>query len=914
MRFPWWRRRRDEELEAEIEAHLRMAVGDRMERGETLEHAEAAATREFGNVLQVKEVTRDMWGWTRLEQLLQDVRYALRQMRRSPGFTIVAVLILALGIGANGAIFTLVNSILLSSLPVRDPARLVMFRWSGKNTSNMSFSRSSNNGNTTNVFSSSAYAALRSRTRTMSDVFALSPFGRVNAVVRGQAMLAGGLLVSGNYFSGLGVTAVLGRPIAESDDRPDAPPVAVLSYQFWQKAFAGDRTVIGRTITLNGVPFTVAGVTPREFYGVSAAGYMMMPSVDITVPLSMQEQVERLTAPKSEHGGWYYAQPDVFWLQVMGRLKPAVSAAQTQADATAVLRQVFAEDGFSSLSPPIEPSAMVLPGGQGTDWLRKTNQEPLRILMWVVALVLLIACANLAGLLLARAAARGHEMGVRLALGAARGRLVRQLLTESLILSLSGGAAGVAIAYWGTQTLVKMASVTRPIGMDVHPDAVVLLFCAGLSIVTGLLFGLTPALFASRASAASLQPAAVVGAPAAGWKGCGRWLGRSLVVLQVALTLSLLTGAGLFLRTLVNLKTLDLGFRPDNVMFFALDPKLAGYKQDQLFDFYSRVQDRLESVPGVSSASMSTQALMTDMVSNNSIRVQGPTPWTGRASVDINDVGSRFFETMGIALVLGRDFSPRDNGTAPRVAVINETAARRYFGEAPPLGRRFRWRSRPEGGEMEVVGVVKDAKYARVRSEIHATVYVPYTQYDSPWPLGRMYFEVRTRRDPAAMFAPVRSAVAEVDSNVPLSGMRTQTAQIDEALGQEHFFARLCTFFGALALVLATIGLYGLLAYNVARRTREIGLRVALGAQRGGIAWLVLRETVALAAAGALLGVPIVLAAARLVASFLFGVEPRDPATIAVAAALLLLVAFVAGCLPARRAIQIQPMTALRSE
>jgi len=914
----------ERELDKELHFHLERQIEADIAAGASPEDARCRALRSFGGVEQIKEECRDARAVTVIDTFVQDTRYGLRMLRGNPGFTAVAVLSLALGIGANTAIFSLVDAVMLKSLPVSAPEQLVILNWSAvKYPKRIDCLRSRNWKDrqtglwNSNVFSWLAFDEFRGQNQSLSDIFAFAPLGKVNVSVNGQASLAGGLLVSGTYFSCLGVHMILGRPINEADDKPNAEPVAMISYRFWERAFGRDPSIVGKAVRLNGVPFTIVGVTPRQFFGVSAAGWVAMPAVDVSVPLMMQEQVERLSPMgKPGRGKSWFAAPDQWWLQIMGRLKPGISKREARADLDRIYHQTLAEAGMSAERQGDLPGIELRPGGKGLDFLRLQYSDRLSILMAIVGLVLLVACVNLAALLLAQAMARQKEITVRIALGASRSRLIRQLLTESLLLAVTGGTLGLLCASWGVRILLAAWSRGwNPIQLEIRPDARVLFFTTAVSLLTGLLFGLVPAV---RATHVDLSPGLKEN-PAVRWatrrSGAARFgLGKSLIVCQVALSLLLLVGAGLFVRTLQNLKGVDLGFNPERVLLFGLDPTLSGYRDVRLSDLYAQVLNRLESIPGVLSASMSAQTLISDFDSSDKISIDGTTPQPGqRMNVAINHVGPRFFETMDIPLLLGRGLGMQDAASVPKVAVINETAARRYFGSGSPLGKTFRWQSRSDW-QIEVIGVVKDAKYARLKDEIPPTVYVPYLQNHFSWGLGRMYFEVRTAADAVGTITAVRAAVREIDKDLPLIDVKAQVEQIDQSLSQERLFAKLSGFFGALALILACIGLYGIMAYSVTRRVNEIGIRMALGAQRNHVLWLVLRETILLVAVGIAGGIPAALATTRLISSMLFGLKPTDTATIIGATLLMAAVALFAGYLPARRASRVDPIVALRYE
>jgi predicted permease len=727
----------------------------------------------------------------------------------------------------------------------------------------------------------------------------------VTVNIDGQPSLAGGEMVSGNYFSGLGVPAILGRTLNEEDERL-ARRVTVLSYGYWTRKFGRSSAVIGKSIVLGGQPYGIVGVTPPEFFGVEPGR-----APDFWVPLAEEPGLTPWGVQPSE-GQSFFADKQWWWLMIMGRLKPGVSQEQARAAVDVWLRQTLTGDVGLSEADAQAFVTKLEPASQGVDNLRGQFSQPLLILLGFVGLVLLIACANVAALLLARAQGRGREIAVRLALGASRARLVRQLLTESLMLAVAGGLCGTAIAGWGARVLLLLMSGGALLPVEVRINLTVVGFAAAVSLLTGILFGLAPALGSTRWS---LIPA-LKESPASASRGSRgpRWrLGKSLVVAQVALSLLLLAGAGLFVRTLMNLEHENLGFDPHGLLLFGVNPKQSGYEGPRLISLYDRLLQRIRTVPGVRAASLSAYALMSGWCNTSSIAVEG-----GHAKPDANPtvfwnlVGPDFLNTMRIRLLLGRGIGARDTSTSPRVVVVNQSLAREFFGGVDPLGRSFTFGSTFNPNDAwEIVGVVEDAKYTNMRGKAPSTAYVPFSQAGE---LGAMHFEVRAEGDPTLLISSLRRAVSEVDSNLALSQVKTQSQQIDEALVQETLFARLASFFGLLALALAAIGLYGTLTYTVGRRTNEIGIRMAMGARRTQILKMVLDEAFTLVLLGVLLGLPLTLTAARLLASRLYGLKASDPFTFAAATGVLLAVASLAAYLPGRRASKVDPIVALRYE
>ncbi len=849
-----------------------------------------------------------------MQTLLQDLRYGFRMLAKNPGFTAVVVLSLALGIGANTAIFSLIDAVMLKMLPVKNPKQLVLLNWVSKRWPE--FIRAYSGGGCPDVpkvtlgcsFSYPAFEQIRSQNKVFSDVFAFTSAGRLNFSVNGQAGLAEGDLVSGTYFAALGLNPILGRPITASDDKRGAKPVVVISFGYWQRRFGSDPSAIGKTAILHRVPFTIIGVAPPEYFGLQP-GWPR----DFWFPLAAQPQIE---PPANQEEKSRFSRGDYWWLKVMGRVKPGVNPEQANADLDVIFRQTLTAGPTPSPKPENLPRMYLTSGSKGLETLREMFSEPLLILMGIVGLVLLIACANVANLLLARAAARQREMAVRLALGAARRRLVRQLLTESVLLALLGGAAGLLVAVWGSHLLIGMMYAGgEQISLNIHLNLRVLVFTALVSMLTGILFGmapafqsthvnLTPALKASAGSLGTVQPTSRLRVG----------LGKVLVVAQVAISLLLLIGAGLFVRTLVKLETLDIGFDRRNILLFWVHPSESGFQGVRLASFYNQILARVGSLPGVLSATTSNMALVSGSYSMSDLSIKGyaPQPKEEMSAYTLH-VGPNFFETMSIPLVLGRTIRAQDAETSSNVAVVNESFARHYFPKQDPIGRRFRWRDGKKGPDIEIVGVVRDAAYADLRKQHEPIVYVPLSlEAADAW--GEMVFEVRTAADPKAMIPILRRVVDETDPNIPLFGVKTQSEQIDEILSQEWLFARLSSFFGALALLLACVGLYGVMSYAVLRRTNEIGIRIVLGAEREQVLWMVLRESLLLIAVGIAIGLPIALAATRFISSQLYGLKATDPSTIAAATMVLAAVAAFAGYIPARRATKVDPMVALRYE
>jgi predicted permease len=831
---------------------------------------------------------------------------------QAKGWTAVVLVSLALGIGANTALFSAINGLLLKKLPVHDPDALIRLRYAGPNQVRSDIqiygytAPDARGRQIESSFSYPMYLQLRADNRTMSDLFACAPFGLVNVVVNGEGAIASGFVASGNYYQTLGVTARLGRTIMPDDDRPTAAPVAVISHKYWMSRFGGSPNVVGTPANVNNIPVTIVGVLPPELSGVEQA---VGDAPDVSVPLALEPQFNAgLNAPPSR-----LPQPNFWWLEVMGRLKPGATAAQVRGNLAGVF-EATARMGFDSYlaSLPQEersrssvqdhtqvPELLVDSGSRGIYDVNTTDLRAVTVLTAVVALVLLIVCANVANLLLSRATGRQKELSVRLALGATRARLIRQLLTESVLLAAIGGSLGIVVGRWGQQLLPGAPGQASPL------DWRVLGFVIAVTTVTGIIFGIAPALRATRAevSGALKENSRSVSASRS-------VLGRSLVVAQVAISLVLLVGAGLFLRTLQNLRHADVGFNPRNVLLFRVNPVLNRYDSRKASLLYDQIGERLRAVAGVRSVSWSNNSLMSGRRSSTGMFVQGRTYARGQRDVIFGvGVSPTFFETMKIPLVAGRGFTPRDDQSAPRVAVINEAAARKYFPNESPIGRRI-GSTVEASGSQEIVGVLRDAKYSGVRDPAVPTKYTPFAQGFQ----GAATFEIRTAGDPVSTVGAARDAVRQVDQTLPLMNMMTQLEEVEGRFLQEKLFAQAYTLFGGLALLVASIGLFGVMSYSVARRTNEIGIRMTLGARAQDVMGLVMRESMILVAAGVAIGLGGAIAASRLVASLLYGLTPTDPMAMAGAMTVMILVSALAGYLPARRASRVDPMVALRCE
>jgi predicted permease len=848
--------------------------------------------------------------------MLKDLQLAARMLLNAKGWTVVVVLSLALGIGANTAIFSAISGMLLTKIPVRDPDSLVRFRHAGRNdmstsSSDYGVTRKTPEGlNARTTFSYPMFRQFVADNKTMTDLFACAPASRLVVSIAGQAELASGFLSTGNYYQMLGVNARLGRVIVPDDDRPDAPPVAVISSKYWHTRFGSDPNVVGKTIRLNNVITTIVGVLEPDFTGVQNTTDELL---DVSFPLSLFPQIDPSVGPTANR----LQQPTYWWLQVMGRLKPGATPEQVKGNLEAVFQNTAraglaqyikglseTDRGASGNQNRTEvPKLLVEPGNRGIYDVSPVAVRSAMILSVVVVLVLLLVCANVANLLLSRAASRQKEISVRLSLGATRGRLIRQLLTESLLLASLGGALGLMVGYWGRQLLPGAG--TQPHVMDWK----LLAFGALVTMLTGLLFGIAPAL---RGTGVNVNSA--LKETSRGVVGSRSRLAKVLLVAQVAISLVLLVGAGLFLKTLGNLRRVDVGFNPQNLVLFRVNPGLNRYDEKKMALLYRDMLERLAAVPGVRGAAMSQPALLSGSVNSTSFYQQGKTYPPGRPqndSLNINRlvISTNFFDVMGIPIVLGRALTERDDASAPKVAVINEAAARKFFPNENPIGRRFG--SSPEtSGTLEIVGVLRDAKYDSVRDPAPATMYVPYAQTR----LTNAVFELRTAAAPSTVMGPVRDTIRQIDPNLPVTDVSTQIENVEKRFAQEKLFAQACTLFGALALVVAAVGLFGLMSYNVSRRTNEIGIRMALGAQRQDVLRLVMGESMLLVAGGIIAGLVVALASSRLVKAQLFELQPNDPIAIVTALGVMIAVAAFAGYLPARRASKVDPMIALHYE
>lgn len=909
------RRDRERELREELQFHLEEDAEQRQAEGASTEEARRAAWRELGNVSLVKEDTRSAWGWTMVEQLGQDLRYAFRTMAGNRLFTFLAVLSLALGIGANTAIYSFMDSILLRSLPVSDPESLVVLNWQAKPAKSGTFVMHSMSGSTFNdpksgttsgIFPFPAFELFEKDDTVFSSVFAYHPARQLTVSVKGLADLASGEYVSGDFFRGLAVAPAAGRPIIADDDRAGAPAVAMVSYAYSEKRFGGPANAAGQSILINNVPFVVAGVTAPGFFGVDPGA-----TPDLYLPMHSDMAVDganQFSAP-----GESYLDQHYYWIEVMGRLRPGVTLAQAEAALAPQFHHWV--EATAGTEPEREnlPRLRLRPGAAGLDSLRRQYSKPLYVLMTLVALILAIACANVANLLLARAAARRREIALRLSVGAGRFRVIRQLLTESVLLASLGGALGIFVAIWGIRFLTVLlgngrANFTLHAELNWH----VLSVAIALSLLTGVLFGLAPAIQSTRVDVVTAMKemrAGQLGGRHSVWRFN---LSHALVVGQIALSLLMLVAAGLFVRTLSNLQSIELGFNRENVLLFELNARQAGHQGPEIASFYAGLLEKFQAIPGVRGASLSNRALA-EAGWSLGMKIPGGTV---SPSSRMLAIGPGFFKTMQIPLLAGREFDERDRpGSAP-VAVISDLFAKTNFGDRDPLGQHISIESKVNGQtasrDMEVVGIAKNAWYGPLKRKAPPVLYIAYNQGFPEQ--AQMTYELRTAGNPLRFVSAVREIVHEADARVPLANVKTQAAEIDQTINQEIVFAELCGGFAILALAIACVGLYGTVSYNVAKRTGEIGIRMALGARRGNVVGMILRQVLTLAILGLAIGVPIAFGASKLVASFLFGMKANDPLAMSAAVVILFGAAILAGYAPARRASRIDPMVALRHE
>ena len=903
------RGRLDDELRDEIGLHMDLRRQALIHEGMDAREAEIEARRLFGNAMAIREETRDMWGFPSIDTLTQDVRYGARLLRRSPTVTAASVASLAIGIAFSAGVFSLADAILLQSLPVRAPGELLVFQWRSGPTSPFSSLSGTSWGDDRNErstsFSLEMLRQARAQTQEVLDVFGFADLDRVNLSVDGFAELGEATAVSGNYFSVLGLQPVHGRFLRDSDDRPEAPPAAVISDTLWRRRFAASPDVVGRTLIVNAAPFSVVGVAPASFRGTGQVGT----DPDVYVPIAYKGQIFPDRGNPTDTNNW--------WVLIMGRLKPGFDPESARARLDLILKQTV-RSARPDLGNQDLPDVEALSGARGQAQVRDRMRDPLKMMSIVVVLVLLVGCANVANLLLARGRARVRELSVRIALGAPRRRIVRQLLTEGMILAAFGSALGLLAAEWIAGALLPALNVgPEPFIITTGLNLRLVGFVAALASVCVVLFALIPALRSTDASLVQGLHEAGRGT-AAGHRRRG--LSGALVISQITLSMVLVATALLLGRSFRLLHQVDLGFDPSRVLTFKLDPALNAYKPERIVDIYDSILERLRAAPGVKAATVSNQTLISNSAN---IIVAARTDEPVLDPRDANRpaftaahlawrlaIGSHFFETMGIGIERGRAIDDHDNRGGPAVAVINRALARQLFNTDDVVGKRFRTEARSGPPSYEIVGVSTDAVYSSLRDAKKPTMYVAYRQHGT----GAMTFEVRTSGDPEAFVSTAREIIRTVDANLPMFRVRTQEQQIAASLSRERLFATLATWLGAVALVLSAIGLYALLAYMVTLRAGEIGIRMALGADRGSVRWMVVRQSLLIAVCGVGCGIAASAAGTDLLRALLFQVEPRDISTLALSAVIILLVTAIAGYIPAQRASRVDPLTALRTE
>ncbi|HKD14496.1 MAG TPA: ABC transporter permease [Candidatus Angelobacter sp.] len=894
------RRRLDQDLEDELAFHVAMREAKNQTEGSNLNDAHSAARRQLGNVARLKEACRELWTFATLESFLQDLRYGVRMLRKSPGFTIVAILTLALGIGANTALFSLTYQVLLQRLPVQHPEELVILHCPGYHPGH----NSSDSEGEEASFSYPLYKELRDRNTVFSGLVARYA---ISLSVAGERFSerSSGELVSGNYFETLGVRPALGRLLTMQDETvPGADTVAVLSYGYWTRRFANNPEILNKQLTVNGAALTVVGVAQEGFSGVQIGE-----TTDIFIPVTMKIQIMPGANDLSNHKDW--------WLKVLGRLKPGLKQDQAQSALQGPFHSILEGEipllnfNQKQIARYLQNKLIVEPGSHGRPILQNGAREPLLFLIAMVGLILVIGCANLASLLIAKGEARQQEIAVRLSLGAGRTRLLRQLLTESLLLAVAGALAGILVAELGLRTVI--VTVARGIGasgIQPHLDWRVLLFAAAVSVLTGLLFGLAPALRILRSA-----PRGALNEPARGSSAniANVRLRKWLMVFQVAMTVVLLAVAGLFTMSLIRLQQEDLGLRPDHLIQFSIAPGLSRYSPAQTIALADRLRTSIAALPGVRSVSAANIPIFSDSDRSSNVTPEGYAAREDEdTSVDRNYVGPSYFSTMGIGLLRGREFNEADTASSRKVAIVSERMAQRFFAGRDAVGMHFAFGAGNSAHpDMEIVGVVAQSKHTNVRTKPQLFAYLPYAQDTE---LNELTFYVRSTQDPSAVTSMVTKTVAGFDSGLPVYHLRLLVDQINETVFSDQLMASLSVCLGLLAAFLAAIGLYGVMAYVVARRTREIGVRIALGATRGNVSWLILREVVQMAAIGLLIGLGLSCITGRMVQSLLFGVSANNPLVLILTAAVLIAVALLGGSLPARKAASVDPMVALRYE
>jgi putative ABC transport system permease protein len=882
------------ELDEELRFHFENQVSKFIRSGMTPEEARRRARLEFGGMEQVKEEHREARGVNLIETLFLDIRYGFRILGRTPVITSVAILSLALGIGANTAIFSLIDTVMLRMLPVNKPEELMQVRMRDQRST-------SEEANPT--FTNPLWEQLRNRQDVFSGAFAWST-SRFNLARGGAVSYANGIFASGEFFSTLGIRPAAGRLIVASDDQRGCAAVTVLSYGFWQDHFGGAQTAVGSTLSLDNHSFEIVGVSAPGFYGLDVGS-----KFDVAIPVCAAALFDGKRS-RLDHRSWW-------WLMIIGRPKPGISGDQVKARLEVLSPQVSAAALPQNWKPTdqqdfLKRTFVTTPAATGTSEMRRKFKQPLSILMAIVGLVLLIACANIASLMLARAAARQKEIAVRKALGASRTRLIRQLLTECVLLSSAGAVLGILFAEWGNALLVRYLSTARNrVFLDLSLDWRILSFTAAVAIFTGFLFGIVPAFRSTRVSLTSAMKGSQT---AEGERRTKFRPGKWIVASQVALSLVLLVAAGLFLRSLVKLATLDIGFDRNNVLIVRADLNVAKVPEEQQPVMLEQIERQLQTLPGVISVGRSVLTPISNFMWNDILQVDSPDAPTGENAIAFfNFISPGYFQTMRTPLLAGRNFNERDTKSSPHVAIVNETLVRKFFPKADAVGKYFR--VEPEPGQtaplIQIVGITKDAKYQSLREDTSATAFFPLAQITEHTDFNSI--ELRTATRPSVLVPAIQEAISGLNKDIPLE-FHTLAEQVDDSLVQERLLATLSIFFGGLALLLAMIGLYGALSYLVTLRRAEFGIRLALGALPGSILSLVMRDVAVVVVGGLAGGALLSFLAFRLLQKLLFGLSPHDPLTIGTAIGLLAAVALLAGYLPARRAMRVDPMVALRYE
>jgi len=903
MRAIFHRNRLEAEMETELAHHLEQLTADLIRAGHSPLEAKRRARIALGTATVHKEGMRASLGLRWWDEFGADLRYGIRILRKSPGFTAIAGISLALAIGANTTIFSVAKSLLYDRLNVPHADELRLLRWNAVAHSavhNVSgdFNPVPGGGSTSSVFTYPIYQQLRANNRVMQDLFAFKE-DSMNATINGNAQRVDVAMISGNFYAGLGTRPQLGRAILPADDaKPGAGSVAVISDGVWEREFGRSPSVLGQTITVNRSLLTIVGVNPRGFTGAKN----VQSSPDIFAPISMQPLID----PRGKNGSML-ENTGLWWVNVAGRIKPGVPSEQAQAaldvELAAAIHGTMTVKADESI-----PHLELADGSRGLNFAGRMFKKPVYVLMTLTGFVLLLACANIANLLLARGAQRQREMSVRLALGAGRSRVLRQMLTESLLLAGIGGAAGLLLGYLGRNAIPRlMSNPWERNDLNVSVDWGVVAFVAGVTMLTGLVFGLAPAWLAARAEvSSSLKEGAQTTTRRR--KGLS---GKALVAFQIALSTLLVVGAGLFLRTLFALNSVDVGFRTDHLILFSIDPPARRYGPGKDVQLHQLLEKAFAALPGVQGVAPSSTPYIADNMDNSEFLLEGESPAAAQGlAEDVNLVGDTFFQTMGIPIVAGRSFGPQDTATSQKVGIVNQALAKQRFPNTNPIGKRFRIDDTKDEW-VQIVGICGDSHYMNLRDDPPGQFFLPYAQQPE---LGGLTYAIRTQLEPAQLVPALRQVVKKADRDLPIVDIRTQQEQIAANMQMECTFAALTSGFGVLALALACVGIYGIMAYSVANRRNEIGIRMALGAQPGQVRGMILRESTWLAGSGIVAGVGAALLLTRLVKTMLYGIQPYDPITMSGGVLILLAVALAASWIPARRAAGVQPMEALRHE